>query len=306
MKAVKRLKTFQFSREMKQSVSPSTYPNDKTFLIHELQMKRAELTMDDLKHKQAELESKSMELEQEIVDKQQTLMHLHQAIQTATSKFQAASASHLAAGLAHEIRNPLTTIKGFIQLLKPELQADGKKEFADVALDEINRANTLLTEFLSVLKPSSPEKRKLSMNKLAESILKLFSSESILKDIQFKGTFPEDELYVWADENGIKQVLVNLLKNAFEAVEGNPDTRPEITLVVSKLEEYVSVSVIDNGSGIDEFSLNKIFTPFYTTKAEGTGIGLAISKQIIESHGGQMSVAIEHNKTLFKFALPAV
>ncbi|WNF20949.1 ATP-binding protein [Mesobacillus jeotgali] len=257
--------------------------------------------------KKADLESESLKLEKEILEKQQTLMILQQAIQTARSEVQAASASQLAAGLAHEIRNPLTTIKGFIQLLQPEILAVGKKDFADVALDEINRANSLLTEFLSVLKPgNNSKKKKISMNKLTESIVKLFSSESILKDIEIISTLPKEEVYVFADENGIKQVLVNLLKNAMEAVEGNHAAKAEITMTVIKRKGFVTVSVIDNGSGIDEFTLEKIFTPFYTTKTAGTGIGLAISKEIIENHGGKMSVATEPNKTTFKFALPAI
>lgn len=282
---------------------PTILPIEKSIPNHTLAMMEDELTMVDLYRKKVELEGKYRKLEEEIGEKQHTLKGLQQAIQSATSEYQSASASHLAAGLAHEIRNPLTTIKGFIQLLLPELQAAGKQELADVALDEINRANSLLTEFLSVLKPASSEKKKLSINNLAASMIKLFSSESILKNIEIRGNLPEDELYVYADENAIKQVLVNLLKNAVEAVEGNQGI---IELAVYKEEGFVRVSVKDNGGGIDEYSLKKIFTPFYTTKADGTGIGLAISKQIIENHGGEMSVTTEPLKTIFKFSLPAI
>jgi signal transduction histidine kinase len=308
MKAEKNYKPFHFSTELErqQTVSPTNATCERTLLIHELPTKRDELIMNDLNRKKADLERKSLNLEREILEKQQTLMILQQAIQTATSEVQSASVSQLAAGLAHEIRNPLTTIKGFIQLLQREIQEVGKKDFADVALDEINRANRMLTEFLSVLKPCIPEKKKVTMNKIAESILKLFSSESMLKDIEIRSTLPDEELYVLADENGIKQVLVNLLKNAMEAVEGSHASKAEITLTVSKLEGFVIVSVTDNGGGIDEFTLEKIFAPFYTTKTNGTGIGLAISKEIIENHGGKMSVATDNNKTTFKFALPAV
>lgn len=245
----------------------------------------------------------SLKLDQEIIEKQQTLTILLQEIQSATRDLQAASASHLAAGLAHEIRNPLTTIKGFIQLLKPELQSAAKQEFADVAIDEINRANSLLTEFLAVMKPGPSEKKKISINRLAASMVKLFSSESILKGIEINGRIPDDELYVIADENAIKQVLINLMKNAIEAVE--TETGAAITLDVGKVENFVTISVIDNGNGIDEESLMNLFTPFYTTKAEGTGMGLAISKQIIDSHGGQMIVTSQPSKTVFKFSLPA-
>ncbi|MBT2661221.1 ATP-binding protein [Bacillus sp. ISL-45] len=301
-------KPFQFSAEMErqQSVSQADPTSKKYFLPHKVDISKEELTMNDLDAKKADLESKNLKLEQEIIEKEQTLMILQKAIQTATSDFQAISASHLAAGLAHEIRNPLTTLKGFIQLLKPELQAVGKQEFADVALDEINRANSLLTDYLSVLKPGSSEKRKLSINELAASMIKLFSSEAILKDIEISGEFPGKELYVLADKNAIKQVLVNLLKNAIEAVEGNHNPRASIKLMVSKDRDLVAVSVIDNGGGIDEYSLKKIFSPFYTTKTGGTGMGLAISKQIIDNHGGELSVTTQPFKTIFKFSLPAV
>ncbi|MBT2692419.1 ATP-binding protein [Bacillus sp. ISL-55] len=277
-----------------------------SFPYHNLAITKDGLTMVDLYQEKAILENKNLKLEQEIIEKQQTLKNLQLAIQSATGDFQAASASHLAAGLAHEIRNPLTTIKGFIQLLQPELQAAGQQEFADVALDELNRANCLLTEFLSVLKPASSEKKKISVNKLAASMFKLFSSESILKDIEIDIELPDYELYVLADENAIKQVLINLLKNAIEAVEGNSGNKGSIKLVVNEDAGVIHVSVLDNGTGIDEYSLKKIFTPFYTTKTDGTGMGLVISKQIIENHGGEMTVTTQPLKTIFEFSLPAI
>lgn len=290
--------------------NPVLFPNflsiESSFPYLNLAITKDELTMVDLYQEKAILESKNLKLEQEIFEKQQTLKNLQLAIQSATSDFQSASASHLAAGLAHEIRNPLTTIKGFIQLLQPELQAAGKQEFADVALDELNRANSLLTEFLSVLKPASSEKKKISVNQLAASMFKLFSSESILKDIKIDIELPDEELYVLADENAIKQVLINLLKNAIEAVEGNRGNKGSIKLVVYEDGGFVHVSVLDNGKGIDEYSLKKIFTPFYTTKTDGTGMGLVISRQIIENHGGEMTVTTQPFKTIFEFSLPAI
>jgi signal transduction histidine kinase len=279
---------------------------ERSFLYPNLAITKDELTMVDLYQEKAILESKNLKLEQEIFEKQQTLKNLQLAIQTATSDFQPTSASHLAAGLAHEIRNPLTTIKGFIQLLQPELKAAGKQEFAEVALDELNRANSLLTEFLSVLKPASSEKKKISVNKLAASMFKLFSSESILKDIEIEIELPDEELYVLADENAIKQVLINLLKNAIEAVEGNRRYKGSIKMVVNDEGGFVLVSVLDNGNGLDEYALKKIFTPFYTTKTDGTGMGLVISKQIIENHGGEMTVTTQPFKTIFEFSLPAI
>jgi signal transduction histidine kinase len=290
--------------------NPVSFPTflsiENSFPYLNLAITKDELTMVDLYQEKAILESKNLKLEQEIFEKQQTLKNLQLAIQSATSDLQSVSAIHLAAGLAHEIRNPLTTIKGFIQLLQPEFQAAGKQEFADVALDELNRANSLLTEFLSVLKPASSAKKKISVNKLAASMFKLFSSESILKDIEIDIELPDEEVYTLADENAIKQVLINLLKNAIEAVEGNRRNKGSIKLVVNEDGGFVQVSVLDNGNGIDEYSLKKIFTPFYTTKTDGTGMGLVISKQIIENHGGEMTVTTQPFKTVFQFSLPAI
>ncbi len=254
--------------------------------------------------KKDELERELQNLNQEILEKQQTLKLLKEKINDMSKDYQSISSSGLAAGLAHEIRNPLTTIKGFIQLLKPDLQFAGKQELADVALEEINRANSLLTEFLSVLRPNQDVKRRLSVNHLAKDMKNLFTSEAILKGIDFSVELAEDELFIMAVENSLKQVLVNLLKNAIEAVEGTGKNDGAIKMLVAKDEDFASIYVIDNGSGIDEVSLKKIFTPFYTTKAEGTGIGLAISKQIIEDHGGGVSVSSEPSKTIFKISFP--
>ncbi|WP_176167356.1 ATP-binding protein [Mesobacillus jeotgali] len=251
-----------------------------------------------------DLEGQLKKLDQEILEKQQTLKMIKEGISKASGGFRYGSSSQLAAGLAHEIRNPLTTIKGFIQLLKPELHTIGKQEIADVALEEINRVNSLLSEFLSVLKPKSPAKKKVSINLLAINIHKLFASQAILKGFDFEIDLPNEEFFINADENAIKQVLVNLLKNAMEAVEGTE--KGAIKMRVQKYGDLIVISVIDNGIGIDELSLKKIFTPFYTTKTEGTGIGLAISKQIIEDHEGRMSITTETSRTIFQIQLPSL
>lgn len=262
------------------------------------------LAVNELLSMKTKLEIANHKLNQEILEKQQTLRMVEKALDSASRDFHSASTSRLATGLAHEIRNPLTTIKGFIQLLKPELQSLGKQEFADVALEELNRANSLLSEFLSVLKPNSSQKKALSINSLANSMLNLYSSEATLRNIEISADLPEEEFLVLADEYSIKQVMVNLLKNAIEAVEGAE--KSSIKMVVEKEENFVHFSVIDNGNGIEDFSLRKLFTPFYTTKEDGTGIGLAISKQIIEDHGGNINVTSEPGRTVFTFTLPSI
>ncbi|RSD26045.1 ATP-binding protein [Mesobacillus subterraneus] len=254
--------------------------------------------------KKAELEREASLLDQEIIRKQEILVQMQNMLQTAGRELHGQSAVQLAAGLAHEIRNPLTTIKGFIQLLQPELESSVNQEFAAVALDEINRANNLLTEFISVLKPRYSEKTKLCFNQLVSNMVKLFLSEALLKNIEIKLQNNAKDLYVFGDEDALKQVIINLLKNAIEAVEVSPAGKGMVAVEVREEQGYVGACIVDNGTGIDEFSLVKIFTPFYTTKVNGTGIGLTISKQIIEEHGGEMEIHTEPGKTSFKFNLP--
>ncbi|WHX38594.1 ATP-binding protein [Mesobacillus sp. AQ2] len=280
-------------------------PSENKSIAFRKLMVKDELTI-MIDKKKAELESELQNLNQEIQEKQQILKSLKTALTDVSRDFQSVSSSALAAGFAHEIRNPLTTIKGFIQLLKPELQSTGKQELADVALEEINRANSLLTEFLSVLKPTPAVKKRLPINGLIKKMKDLYTSEAILKGIDLSFELPDEELFIMAEENSIKQVLLNLLKNAMEAVEGSGRNDGAVKMIAGKDADFATISVIDNGSGIDEWSLKKIFTPFYTTKAEGTGIGLAISKQLIENHGGEMNVYNESSRTIFKISLPAL
>jgi len=278
---------------------PFTYPGS-------LHFQQTHLDLSDLKERKASLKQECDRLDKEILSKQQMIQQLNGKFETVINDYQASSASKLAAGLAHEIRNPLTTIKGFIQLLKPDLQNIGKTEFADVALEEINRVNGLLSEFLSIFKPGSSGKSKISLNSLSKTIGNLFASEALLKEIELTVNVPDDHVFVWADEKQLKQVALNLLKNAFEAIEESDVVHGEIMIAVNMFDGYAELSVIDNGAGLAETEASKIFTPFYTTKENGTGIGLVICKQIIEEHGGRLKVRSEFGRTRFSFELLAI
>lgn len=290
----------------KKSVNSSSLLSKPASLPTSLQFEQTQVHLSELSERKASLEDECARLDIEILSKQQMLQQLQGPFEAAINDYQASSASKIAAGLAHEIRNPLTTIKGFIQLLKPDLEAIGKEEFADVVLEEINRVNSLLSEFLSIFKPSSSGKSKLSLNTLSRTLGNLFASEAILKEVQLKIEVPDDEVFVWADEKQLKQVALNLLKNAFEAIEESDAIQGEITIVVNKIGHDAKFSIIDNGTGLNETDAAKIFTPFYTTKEKGTGIGLVICKQIIEEHGGKLKVESESDRTRFFFELPAI
>jgi signal transduction histidine kinase len=219
---------------------------------------------------------------------------------------QLATIGQLAAGVAHEIRNPLTTVKGFIQLIKPYLSDVGKEDYATIALDEINRANDIIHEFLNTAKPQKNKKQIIEVNKLMRDIMVLYESEAILRNINIEviGNCNQAQLYL--DIKQIKQVLVNIIKNALEAIEENQSLEKGCIQISSECSNSAAVIVInDNGIGMKKETLEKLFDPFFSTKEYGTGIGMTVCKKIIEEHMGQIKVSsTPYLGTTFRIELP--
>jgi signal transduction histidine kinase len=203
-----------------------------------------------------------------------------------------ATIGQLAAGIAHEIRNPLTTVKGFIQLLQPYLVDIGKEEYAIIALEEIERANEIIFEFLNAAKPQQNKKQIINVQKLVKDIVMLYESEAILRNIEIDTTLDDDQAKLCIDIKQMKQVLVNLVKNAIEAIGENPNaTKGKISIKTENMNGYAIILIEDNGIGMKKETIDKLFVPFFSTKSEGTGIGLTVCKKIIEEHGGNIDVA---------------
>lgn len=210
----------------------------------------------------------------------------------------------LAAGIAHEIRNPLTTVKGFLQLLKPYLRELGKEQYADVALEEINRANDIIYEFLNAAKPQSDFIQEISLNKLVHDIVILYESEAILRNIQIITSLSASDISIHIPSNQLKQVLINILKNAMEAIDENLDQN-RLIIVSTEISEKAFIRITDSGCGMTKDVLNKLFIPFFSTKEKGTGIGLSVCKKIIEENGGSLHVKSEQGHgTTFTISLP--
>lgn len=215
----------------------------------------------------------------------------------------------LAAEIAHEIRNPLTTVKGFIQLLKPHLNDIGKEYYADIALDEINRANEIIFEFLNTSKPQFGGKQGITLSDLLNDLYALYKNEATLHHIQLALSPIQENVVLMIDAQQIKQVFANIIKNAMEAIKEKAQIHGPmdgfIRISAKLLVDRVQIIISDNGGGLDEETLTHLFHPFYTTKDKGTGIGLAISREIIQAHGGTIVAdSILGKGTTFTISLP--
>jgi len=213
----------------------------------------------------------------------------------------------LTAGLAHEIRNPLVAIRTFTQLLPERYQdTEFRDSFQAVALKEVDRICGLVSDLLSFARPSTPNVSAESVNEIVEGIARILESEAKEKDVSVNlrlgGGLPK----IYIDKEQIKQVCMNIILNAIQSIEGEGivgiSTRP---LGGNGSEEFVQIEVRDTGVGIPEKDLENIFDPFFTTKKEGNGLGLSISHQIVQEHGGYILVESKPGKgTTFFINLP--
>lgn len=204
----------------------------------------------------------------------------------------------LAAGLAHEIRNPMQSVKGFIQLLLTETELTDN--YKRIVLSDLDRINELIGDFLLVTQPSAPKMEKTCVVNLIQSTLELMKSEANQHniDILFKdfSEIPEIEI----DPSQIKQVIINIMKNAIEAIGENG----QINIGLCKTENWLVIKIKDNGPGIPLSIINKVGNPFFSTKDEGVGLGLSICKTIMKEHKGKINIENGDDGTVVIIRLP--
>ena len=208
----------------------------------------------------------------------------------------------LAAGIAHEIRNPLTSIKGFIQLFKTKYTSD--EVHFNLILAELERINLIVSEFLVLAKPTAVEYKDKEIKILLNDVVTLINTHAIMNNVQIFVEFESEISTIVCEENQLKQVFINILKNSIEAMP-NGGT---IDIKIKAIEkDKISISFIDQGTGIDEDRIPKLGEPFYTTKEKGTGLGLMTSYKIIENHGGGLKISSKINEgTTVEVILPRV
>ncbi|OCA82450.1 hypothetical protein A8F94_21345 [Bacillus sp. FJAT-27225] len=207
----------------------------------------------------------------------------------------------LAAGFAHEIRNPLTTIKGFVQLLTETTE---ETVFTSTILEEIDRINSIVSDFMIFARPHVADYTQCDLAEILQNAAKFLEPEALLRNVLIITDFPEEQAILSGEKNQLKQVFLNILKNAIEAIPNGGF----VYVTLSNLATEVSVTIKDTGIGMTEEQLKKLGEPFFTTKSTGNGLGLMVTYKIIQDHKGKIDVFSDgpYTGSTFKLTFPRI
>lgn len=219
-----------------------------------------------------------------------------------------AALGRLVAGVAHEVRNPLATIRLRVQMAQREARTPRVDESCAIALEEIERLNGMVNRLLNFARPVRFQPEPTSLTQLAEQRLNRFAANAHKNGIQFITSFPEDGTLLPIDQNKMAQVFDNVIQNAIEAMSESGGTlRVSVTSNVTSASgtDKVRVEFRDTGNGISSSMISRIFDPFFTTKPSGTGLGLSICHEFVRAHGGEIQVeSAEGDGTSVRIILP--
>ncbi len=207
----------------------------------------------------------------------------------------------LSAGMAHEIRNPLGSIRGTAEILQDGIDPSDKRyEFTRILIKEVDRLNRVVQDFLKFAKPTPVRRESFDVVPVVQEVLKLTGPQ--LQKAGVQGRLEGAEARVAGDREQLKQAFLNLVLNAQQAMPGGGT----LTIEVAAEGDAIRIVFADSGVGIGAADLEKIFNPFFTTRREGTGLGLAITHRIVQGHGGRIEVASTPGEgTRFTVVLPA-
>lgn len=217
-----------------------------------------------------------------------------------------ALAGRIAAGIAHEIRNPLTTVRGYLQYLEKEVDEKTSSLFTNLLIPEIDRANKIISDFLSIAKPAHLQTETIQIGSfLTDYLGKFLKSEALLYGIQMEIELDPDteNVCIRGNREELLQVFMNLFLNSLQAKDEHP---LKITLRAKVVDSILQIVFADNGKGIPSAILNQIFDPFFSTKDYGTGLGLSVSRKIIENHSGFMYANSNSEGTSFIIDIPYI
>ncbi|MCL6560844.1 MAG: PAS domain S-box protein, partial [Firmicutes bacterium] len=210
----------------------------------------------------------------------------------------------MAAGMAHEIKNPLTAVRGFAQLIKEKSPEDHTlSSYVGIMIEEIDRASGVINDFLQLARPKQPVLEKQAINDLIEEIVAIVEPHAFLKRISVEFSGSGEIPACLLDRSQIKQVILNMCQNSIESM---PDGgRLKISTGYSPADNHLCIEISDTGCGIPEDHLDKLGVPFFTSKASGTGLGLSISYSIIGAHNGRVEAESKEGQgTVFRVYLP--
>jgi signal transduction histidine kinase len=203
----------------------------------------------------------------------------------------------LSAGLAHELRNPMQSVRGFVQFL---FEDQKNNHFRDIVLNELDRMNQLVNDFLLVTQPTAPKRSIANLTDLVTETVELIQNEANLHNVELSLSIGLSTLDVYIDRAQIKQVILNIVKNAIEAVSENG----KVFVEIKETDSEAIIEIIDNGKGIPLSIIGRIGEPFFSTKDEGTGLGLSIAQRIIQEHKGTITFENQEAGTKVTITLP--
>lgn len=205
----------------------------------------------------------------------------------------------VAAGIGHEVRNPLATVRGYLQLFQKKSELAKSQHHLALMIDELDRANSIITEFLMLSKNKAVQKKQGNLNKVIEAFFPILQAEVFQKGHQLKlatEVIPDSSF----DEKEIRQLILNMVRNGLEAME----CKGQITIKTYFENKRITMAIQDTGSGIAQDIMAKLGTPFVTTKEYGTGLGLSICYRIAANHQAQIEVITSSEGTTFKIIFP--
>ncbi|GIP35064.1 PAS domain S-box protein [Paenibacillus sp. J2TS4] len=208
----------------------------------------------------------------------------------------------LAAGIAHEIRNPLTTLKGFVSLLRDQMP-DKNNWYFEVMLSEIKQMELLADQFLTVAKPQTMRYEQRNVETLIRQVTSFLYPLALMNNVQIALESESDHFPIQCEENQIKQVFINIIKNAVEAMPQGG----QVTIKIQHAMPCVSIRITDHGCGIPQDRIPFLGEPFYSLKEKGTGLGLMVCNKIIKEHHGNLHITSEENRgTTVEIILPLI
>jgi signal transduction histidine kinase len=244
------------------------------------------------------------EAEEVAAERDRALEDLRETVETLRKADRLSTLGTLAAGMAHEIRNPLGAMGGALEILESDYPADHPhSEFVGILRQEIDRLGRVAGKYLDFARPQAPDSRPVDVNDLVRSAAELLERSAVRAGVRFSSRLQKDLRPAMADPVQLRQALVNLLLNGIQSMK----TGGILEVTSRGRDGHIEIEVRDHGEGLPDVPLDRLFEPFYSTRAGGTGLGLAVTRQIAVSHGGRLTAEpAEGGGARFRLLLPEV